>query len=156
MLADLVDTVVTYLNTRPSGVWGTYQIPSYVSAEPAIDPELLYSATERKLFVMPLYTNFSPEESGRRERWKNVNAQAVISIALLIPFTDFERGGDVAPWAVVKRVLDLREKIDIQMLSNAWGYTVTPDPQPPVEIQLNQRNFLSITEFTFSGQVCGG
>lgn len=155
MLAELTESIVTFLNTQSSSVWGELIIPNHLLAEPCLDPNQLLSAQERKLFVMPLITSFSPENMSGRDRRRSVTANLQISVALLIPFQEFSRK-DVTDWDEVKRVLELRELIDLNIITADWRpYLLSDiDPQPPVEIELNQRNFLSVTDFSFQKQTC--
>lgn len=155
MLAELTETIVTFLNTRSASAWGEYKIPDYLLAEPCLDPNQLLSSQERKLFVMPLISAFSPENMAGRDRRRSVTVNLQISIALLIPFQEFSRK-DVTDWDEVKRVLELRELIDLNIITGDWKpYLLSDiDPQPPVEIELNQRNFLSVTDFSFQKQAC--
>ncbi len=155
MLAELAESIQTYLNGLPPEKWGQYVVPTFVSAELCLDPENLVRAKERKLYVMPFTTNYSMDQSTGRQRRVSIGVQLNISVALLIPFSEFSRN-DVTSWDEVKKILELREKIDLNIIRNTWAdYLITEvDPQPPVEIELNQRNFLSVTDFVFSTQSC--
>jgi hypothetical protein len=155
MLGELTELIVTFLNNLDPTELGEYKIPDFVQAEPCLDPQQLVSSTTTKLFVMPLITSFSPEEMTGRIQRVGVTANLQISLALLIPFSGFSRN-DVSDWDEIKKVLELRELLDLRVIRNNWQpYLITDiDPQPPVEIELNQRNFLSVTDFTFTKRVC--
>jgi hypothetical protein len=157
MLAELVEEITLALNTSSSTVWGTLKVPDYVTAEECLDPEYLIQAKTKKLFVMPLYTGFSSDTTLKRNKVQSVGSSLIVSVSLLIPFQEFSTK-DVTNWAETKKILELREKIDLFVIkkfqSNLGFQFSSADPQPPVEIELNQRNFLSSTEFTFEGQVC--
>jgi len=155
MLGELTESIVTYLNTRHSSQWGAYVVPTFVSAEACLDPQQLIQSRETKLFVMPLITGFTPDDLVGRDKRRGVTANLQISVALLIPFSGFSRN-DVTDWDEVKKVLELREKLDLNIIRGNWQpYLITDiDPQPPVEIELNQRCFLSVTDFTFTDRVC--
>lgn len=155
MLGELTESIVTYLNTQPSSRWGTYIVPAFVTAEACLDPQQLVQSRDTKLFVMPLVNSFSPEDLTGRDQRRGVTANLQISVALLIPFSGFSRN-DVTDWEEVKKVLEFREKIDLNIIRGNWKpYLLTGiDPQPPVEIELNQRSFLSVTDFTFTTRAC--
>jgi hypothetical protein len=154
MLGELTEQIVTYLNGLGMAYWGYYRIPDFISVEACLDPEQLVSSKEPKIYVMPLVTSFSQEMTGRASR-SSIGVDLQISIALLLPFSGFSRN-DVTDWNEVKRVLELREKLDLNTLTGNWNpYLITNvEAQPPVEIELNQRNFLSVTDFTFNRQAC--
>lgn len=155
MLGELTEQIVTHLNGLNMSKWGFYRIPDFVAVEACLDPEQLVQAKEPKVYVMPLVTSFTQEMTGRASR-VSIGVDLQISIALLFPFSGFSRN-DVTNWDEVKRVLELRERLDLNTLAGNWNpYLITNvEAQPPVEIELNQRNFLSVTDFTFNTQACG-
>lgn len=155
MLAELAELIANTLNTSDPSKWGTYKVPGYVSAETCLDPETVMASKEKRLFVMPLFTSYNEEGTLKRGRVQTTQANLQLSVTLLIPFQEFSKS-DVAPWDEVKKILELREKLDLFVIRTKWGdYDfVSADPQPPVEIEMQQRNFLSSTEFIFSAQVC--
>lgn len=155
MLAELAELIANTLNASDPGKWGTYKVPGYVTAETCLDPERVMQTSSKKLFIMPLFTDFSMDGSSKRGRVQSIQPVLNLSVTLLIPFTDFNTQ-DVTSWDEVKKVLELREKLDLFVIRTVWGgYNLnTVNPMPPVEIELNQRTFLSSTEFTFTTQVC--
>jgi hypothetical protein len=155
MLAELAESIATYLNSLPGTTWGDYKLGTYVTAETALDPEKVRESSGNKLYVMPLFTGISMDSSTGRQRKVSIASQPLISVTLLVPFTSFSKN-DVTDWQEVKKVLDLRERIDLAICRKEWEpYNLSNvDAQPPVEIELNQRTFLSSTEFTFATQVC--
>lgn len=155
MLAELAESIVAYLNSLPGIYWGDYKLGAYVTAETALDPEKVRQSSGNKLYVLPLFTGLAMEESLGRQRKVSITSQPQLSVTLLVPFTSFSKN-DVTDWTEVKKVLDLRERIDFAICRNSWEpYNISnADAQPPVEIELNQRTFLSSTEYTFTTQVC--
>ena len=113
------------------------------------------SSRRKRLFVMPLFTGYSEDGTLKRGRVQTVKANLQLSVTLLIPFQEFSKT-DVTDWDEVKKILELREKLDLFVIRTKWSdYDfVSADPQPPVELELQQRNFFSSTEFTFTTQVC--
>jgi hypothetical protein len=155
MLAELIETITDTMNASNTNVWGTYKVPGYVTAEKCLDPQTLMETKEKKLFIMPLVTNFEMGESLKRNKVQSISTTLVFGVTLLIPFQEFSKN-DVSSWDEVKKVLELREKLDLFVIRQKWGdYTLdSVDPQPPVEIELSQRTFMSTTEFIYRTQVC--
>lgn len=155
MLAELAELIANTINTSNPSKWGTYKVPGYVSAETCLDPEIVMATKAKRLFVLPLFTSYPEEGTLKRGQVQSIRANLQIGITLVIPFEDFSKN-DVAPWSEVTKILELREKLDLFIIRTRWGAYdfVSADPQPPVEIEMNQRNFLSSTEFIFSTQVC--
>ena len=155
MLAELAELIATTLNASDPGKWGTYKVPGYVSAENCLDPEVVRQSSTKRLLVMPLFTDLNMDGTLRRGRMQSIQPVLNLSLTLLIPFEEFSTK-DVTHWNEVKNVLDLRERLDLFIMRTVWGeYNLNSvNPMPPVEIELNQRNFLSSTEFTFSTQIC--
>jgi hypothetical protein len=155
MLAELAESVTTYLNSLPGTTWGDYKVGTYVTAETALDPEKVRQTSTKKLYVMPLFTGLSMDNSTGRQRKTSIQSLPLLSVSLLLPFDSFSKN-DVTDWVEVRRILDLRERIDLAICRGLWEpYVISNvDSQPPVEIELNQRTFLSSTEFTFATQVC--
>ncbi len=155
MLAELAELIANTLNASNPNNWGTYTVPGYVSAETCLDPETVMTSTKKRLFIMPLFTGYSEDGTLKRGRVQSTQANLQLGITLLIPFQEFSKT-DVSDWQEVKKILELREKLDLFVMRTKWSdYDfVSADPQPPVEIELQQRNFFSSTEFTFTTQVC--
>jgi hypothetical protein len=155
VLAELAELIANTLNASNPNNWGTYTVPGYVSAETCLDPETVMTSTKKRLFIMPLFTGYSEDGTLKRGRVQSTQANLQLGITLLIPFQEFSKT-DVSDWQEVKKILELREKLDLFVIRTKWSdYDfVSADPQPPVEIELQQRNFFSSTEFTFTTQVC--
>lgn len=155
MLAELIELVTDTMNTSNPNVWGTYKVPGYVTAEKCLDPQELMESRTKRLFIMPLVTNFEMGESLRRGQVQSISSTLVFGVTLLIPFSEFDKK-DVTTWNEVKKVLELREKLDLFVIRQKWGdYNLdSVDPQPPVEIELGQRTFMSTTEFIYRTQIC--
>jgi hypothetical protein len=155
VLAELAELIANTLNASNPNNWGTYTVPGYVSAETCLDPETVMTSTKKRLFIMPLFTGYSEDGTLKRGRVQSTQANLQLGITLLIPFQEFSKT-DVSDWQEVKKILELREKLDLFVMRTKWSdYDfVSADPQPPVEIELQQRNFFSSTEFTFTTQVC--
>lgn len=155
MLAELIELVTDTMNASNPNLWGTYKVPGYVTAEKCLDPQVLMEARTNKLFIMPLVTNFEMGESLKRGQVQSISSTLVFGVTLLIPFSEFDKN-DVTSWNEVKKVLELREKLDLFVIRQNWGdYNLdSVDPQPPVEIELAQRTFMSTTEFVYRTQIC--
>lgn len=158
MLADLAESIQTYLNAIPpedTGWGGGLEIPRYTQARIALDPSTMFSDGTRGLWVSPVVTNYLLNDSSKRGvNIISVHKTAIISVILSIPFNTFKEN-DVGTWEEVKKVLDLRENIDSYILKHVWAQPLKEIvAEPPIEIELNQRWFLSITEFTFEGMAC--
>jgi hypothetical protein len=161
MLASLANEIKEYLNAIPPGDtgWGGgYEIPEFLSAELALDPATIFSSGKRGLWIVPVVTNYNLEQGNKRGiRVNSFTKLHVISVTISIPFNTFKEN-DVASWEEIEAILNLREAIDSYIVRNEWSLPLLNNgvmAEPPIEIEMNQRWFLSMTEFTFEDLACG-
>ena len=91
MLAELAELVTNYLNTLPGTTWGDYKVGTYVTAESALDPEKVRQTSTKKLYVMPLFTGLSMDNSTGRQRKTSIQSLPLLSVSLLLPFDSFRK-----------------------------------------------------------------
>jgi hypothetical protein len=79
----------------------------------------------------------------------------VFSIGLLLPLDSFQNE-DVSEAGDISAALELWERIDMFVIRNIpEPYTLKEVvPEPPVEVEMNQKNFLVLTEFTVEAEKC--
>jgi len=156
VLGELAQDIVDYLNSLADSTWTTtYKLP----AKLALDPSVLWSEKTKNLWVLPVVTSYATDAGEVNRRGQKINqiaASVVIDVVISMPFTSFNIL-DVASPAEVKKVLLLRETVDLLIMRNTWGdWTLEPvESEPPQEIELNERWFLSVTEYTFNKFICG-
>lgn len=159
-LATLVDSIVTALNSAPGGTWSDYTVgpnPSdFVTAKPAIDPENLFESDRVGLYVLPVTMLYNRAASAGRGKIALLNRSPVIALCLSYRFVEHDPTGlDISTWDLTKKILTLREEIDLYVLRRDWGWNIGEiTPEPAQEIPLKARWFLSVTEIEFEGMTC--
>jgi len=163
-LVSLTNTVIDRLNSMPSEAWSYYQVSpdplnslAFVKAEFALDPDVILSVEKSaRLFIIPLFNGYEISESGGRDKKRQIETNPTFSMNLLVPFRQFSEA-DVSSQEEIQRVLNLREEIELAIIRGNYGKYKIKDvsPEPPLEIELNEKLFLGTTEFQFSHGVCG-
>lgn len=159
-LTNLVDTIVTLLNTSDSSVWSDYTVGTteddFVEARPCLDPERMFEYDESALYVLPVTMDYNRAESQGRRQIVKLNRRPVVAICLSYKFsTPDDSGLDVSSWAQVKKLLNLREDIDLFLLGKDYGVNISSiTAEPAQELPLKSRWFLSVTEIEFEGVTC--
>lgn len=159
-LATLADAIVTALHSAPSGTWSDYTVgigeDDFVKAIPSLDPVTVFESTKKALFVSPVTMTYNRGASQGRQKIITLQRSPVIALCLWYRFTTPDSTGvDVASWVDVKKVLNLREEIDLFVLKKDWGWNIGDiTAEPAQEIPLKARGFLSVTEIEFDGMTC--
>lgn len=159
-LAHIAEQIATSLNTSPPETWSDLSVGTlesdYVEAKIAFDPIQHTSQPVKGLWVIPVMVNYSREASQGRRELVSLYKQPIISICLSIPITTPDTNGiDVGSWEEVKKVLNLREEIDMYVLRQNWGTTIDGiTAEPAQEVELKHKWYLSITEIEFGLQSC--
>ena len=153
-LYNLTTTIVTSLNSSPENHWGMIAVPRDLEAVLVLDPDVLYSVRERRLFVMPVQ-HLPQEFSGRSSTRSQYIMDYVFSVGLLLPLDTF-KNEDASSDGDIAAALELWEKIDTFIMKNIPEPYMLKEvvPEPPVEVEMNQKNFLVLTEFTVSSEKC--
>ncbi len=160
VLADLVDTMVTYLNSAPSGTWSDLTVGTgsndTVRATPVMDPEKLFESGDAGLYVVPAAMTYNRSASAGRQSIVQLNRSPVIAVCLsykfIVPDTT---GKDVSTWPYIKKMLNLREEIDLYLLKHNWGWNIANiTAESAQEIPLKTRWYLAVTEIEFEGMTC--
>ena len=155
-LAELAEDVRDYLNTLSLTLTSSSDLvqDKFFEAECALDPTKAFENQVHSLFVVPVVVEYNRESSGSRERIKQLSYSPIISVVLSIPFQSFA-ASDVGEWEEITQVLNLREQIDKAVATHDWGIPIdTIRAEPAQEVTINQKWFLSITEFVFKGSSC--
>ncbi len=160
-LTILVDAIVSALNSAPSGTWSDFTIGpnlyDFAEALPCLDPEHMFEASPKGLYVIPVTMLYEKAASQGRGQIIALNRMPVIAICLLHRLTAPDEAGlDISSWAEVTRTLKLREEIDLFLLRRRWaGWDINSvAAEPAQEIPLKARCVLSVTEIEFSGMTC--
>lgn len=167
LLAELCESIqLTLLGLSPEN-WGTLKVgsdPDQIPIELCLDPDQIVNSTKRTIFILPVLLRPIVKDSGGRGRGKKqVLYELLVASVLVIPFSTF-RKGDVAEWDEVKTVLNLREELESHIMGTDFknstfnvGYTLLNcEPEEAVEIELNSRNFVANTDYTFEITRCVG
>lgn len=160
--SDLVDSIVSIINAAPDTTWrpGGYTVGTadsdYVEARPALDPDLMFESGQDGLYIIPSVTLYNRASSRGRQKIVQLHKGPSVAVCLALKFQGKDTEGiDVANWNEVKKVLDLREDIDKYLLTYQWDYNIEDIlAEPPQEIPLKHRWFLSVTEIQFEGFAC--
>ncbi len=157
MLSTITEEIKTFLNNTTIFTSGSSRWYKKLQADIAFDPSTLFSDSKSGLWVIPVYMQYSLEKGNKRGvNVLSVMKMPVISIAISLPFTSYKEN-DVAKWDEIRQILDMRETIDTRIAVHPWSIPLTQNginSEAPVEVHLDQRWFLSITEFTFEGLAC--
>jgi hypothetical protein len=163
MLAELVENIATMLTALPPEDWGVLKVPTDIQIVKALDPDTIIKSMKSKIYVMPVVRSNSMERTlGRGKILQSVTKQLTVSVSLVVPFSTFQVN-DVASWAEIKKILELREKLEDNSISLNlkdsnfnYEYTLVEiESEAPIEVELNQRNFLAATDFIYEVQRCG-
>lgn len=153
-LFTLATSIVTSLNTSPESHWGTIKVPNDLRAVLVLDPDVLYSVRERRLFVMPVQ-HLPMEFTGRSSTRTQYLMNYVFSVGLLLPMDSF-KNEDTSSDGDIASAFELWEKVDTYIIKSIPEPYMLKDvvPEAPVEIEMNQKNFLVLTEFTVESNRC--
>jgi hypothetical protein len=161
-VTELVDFVVTSLNTAPDGTWDTLTIGTttddYLKAEAALDPLQIFQTERKGLFVLPYEVEYDIAGSQGRRTITKLIKHPVVVVCMAVPFsvTDKVRKVDVSTWDGVKPILQLRERIDDYLTGLQWpgAAILNVTATPPQEIPMEVRWFSSATEFQLELAQC--
>lgn len=160
-LADLVDGIVTAINSAPESNWADLSVGTSLSdkveAVPAIDPIDFRETPHEGLFIIPVTMEYSRDESQGRRTIVQLAKQPVVSIALCLKYCENSADGvDVSSWDEVKQFLNFREDIDEYILSQDLGVSIQSiTAEPAQDILLDTKWYLSVTEIQFGAITCG-
>lgn len=155
-LTELAEDIRDYINTLVPTLTSSSDLvqDKIFEAECALDPSKAFENQVHSLYVVPVVVEYNRESSGSRERIKMLSESPVISVVLSMPFQSFKES-DVGEWEEIKQILNLRQTIDRAIATHDWGIPIdTIRAEPAQEVTLNQKWFLSITEFVFKGVSC--
>ena len=165
MLTELVESMQTKLLALPPEKWGVLKVGTdtdEIPIEIGLDPDQISKATKRVIFLMPIVRQYNLRDSQQRGRTvKQVISTLVVSSAMVIPFSTMKIG-DVGEWDEIQNIMNLRERLESNIMTTDfkitefnYGYSLADvEAEPPQEIELNQRNFLAVTDYTFEIVSC--
>jgi hypothetical protein len=163
MLAELAESIKNYLIGLPPERWGLIK-PNTVVGNTVdfpivntLDPDEIIKCKTRKIFIMPVVPKYDMSVmTGQRSGApiKHYTKQLVISAIVVTPFTEIAEG-DVSSWDEIKKILNLREDVENNIIKNWFGYKLTNvETEEPVDIKLNERVFLCVTDFQYETTNC--
>jgi hypothetical protein len=159
-LAALAEQIKQVIEEAPPATWSGYiPGPSYIPGQQmqlklALDPSEELKDEVGRIMVVPVVANYNRDESQGRMRVRKLSKNPTVAITLSIPFAEVDSGGlDVSSWEEISKVLNLREEIDEYIGLNV-DHILSIEAEPPQELQLDKRWFLSITEVTFESFAC--
>ena len=169
ILTNCTENIKDMLLLLPPEKWGSIipgtETEEQIPIELGLDPDLIIKATKRVIFIMPIVLNYQIQDSasGRGRIKRSVLSTALISTAIVIPFRTFMLG-DVCDWDEVRAVIALRQSLENNIMAldlkdanfNIEYSLLDCEPEPAQEIELNQRNYLAVTDFTFQLNKCVG
>lgn len=154
-LAALADLILTTIQSAPEATWSDIVPGTDVLLKKALDPSTELSGSDGKILVVPVVAEYDLEASNKRGDIKQLCKKPRVAVVLSYPFdTTDSTGLDVSSWAEVTKILNLREEIDEYVLNQIDSIELA-DTEPPQELLLDKRWFLSMTEFYFERLVCG-
>ena len=166
ILCNCAENIKDKLLLLPPGKWGSIK-PGInneeIPIELGLDPDLIVQAKKRIVFIMPITLGYSIQDSiaGRGRVKRSVVSTILISSAIVIPFQSFQIG-DVCNWDEVRAIFKLRQCLENNIMAldlkdvnfNIEYSFLDCEPEPPQEVELNQRNFLAITDYTLQTVKC--
>lgn len=152
-VVDVCLELETLLKQSDESNWGLLQVPRDLIPEVVLDPDVLYQCRERKLFIMPIQHLPRMTDSPGRMKKVSLTMHRLFAIGLLIPFDTFKHN-DLGQLGDIRAAFDLWEKLDKFVLKYLPYQVIDVVPEPPVEIEMSQKNFLVITEYTIEGSEC--
>lgn len=160
LLTTLVEEIVTALNTAPGSTWSDYTVGTavddFVKAVPCLDPETMFESDHKGLFICPMVMDYNRDASKGRQRIVSLNRKPVIAMCLTYRFESPDPSGlDLAPWDTVKKLLNLREEIELFLIGSQYTVNLlTITAEPVQELPMKSRWFLAVTEFEFESMAC--
>lgn len=162
LLTELAETVTSLLNSsqeRWTAVEG-------VTVRTTLDWVTCLSKTSLQVLIVPEMVQYNldgslPLRGSRRGTYNQVEATKFISLMVGKSFETLPTNDDVTPWAESKELLNIRERITQYLLTNpiTFGgkvYGIGDVEEIPVdELELDNRNFIAVTQFGYSVGQCG-
>jgi hypothetical protein len=151
-VATKAEEIYTLLRAVTLGDWAkTVTIDSF---KLALDPMSAIDSGLSGVFVVPVVTDYNIEQSNRRVNVISTAISPRVAVTLAFPFaTKDSTGIDVSSWDEVKALLNFREQIEQKIIKNIPNIQ-SVDPEPAVEISLEKRWYLAMTEFYFHAVQC--
>lgn len=129
-----------------------------IKADVCIDWVTASCSPGLKVLVVPELNQYLTNESNSREWVKNLQITKYLSIIVAYTFETQSYNDTIAPWNEIKFILDVREKIELFLISQSYNdikLLITDiESQPVNEQELDRRNFNAITSFGFDQQLC--
>jgi len=152
LLTELAESVTAFLNDRRAD-WA----PESVTAKTELDPDKML-LNELGVYITPLVVNYGFD--GVQSRGGAITIQRSMRLALIVSrvFTELRPMGSdgVTTWEEAKNLVDCREraeKVIIQYQTSSLSL-LDVDPDPIEELELDHRNFIAMTSFTWQDIEC--
>lgn len=145
------------LEAAPVDTWSAY-IPKSTSGDLklqyCLDASAHLEELEPSVLIMPISSTYSMEGSGRRDNIKQLNKKPRVSVVITWPFVSKDSTGlDLSTWAEIVKIINLREEID-EYLAKEIPNIDDIETDPPQELLMDKRVFLSITDFYLDTVIC--
>lgn len=162
LLTELAETITTKLNSSQE----KWTSETGVTARTTLDWVTCLSKTSIQVLVVPEMVQYTldsslPLRGSKRGTFNQVEALKFVSLMVGKSFESLPTDDDVTPWAESKELLNIRERVTQYLLANpiVFGgktYGIADVEEIPVdELELDNRNFIAVTQFGYSVGQCG-
>jgi hypothetical protein len=151
LLTTLAEAVTAHLNSSPERWAGDLE----VEAKTELDPSKMM-LQELGVYVMPQFVDYSMEISGARGAPQALVNILHISLVVSKVFEELPIDVGVANWSEAKVIQDVRQRAEIWILQFATPKLTLMgvDANALEEIELDNRNFVALTTFSFQQSSC--
>lgn len=140
------------MNSAPERWAGGLQ----VLAKTELDPSKAL-LDELGVYIMPQFIDYGIEASRPRGQPKILSNTLHVSLVVSKVFVDLPIGSGVANWDEAKIILDVRQRAELWLMqfSTSSMTIIGAEAEPLEELELNNRNFVALTTFSFEQSSCG-
>lgn len=151
-LTELAETIRDYLNTTP----GEWDQGLGLEAIVAVDWVNALKQPGIQVIISPELNQYTIENSSGRKRIITLDTTKYVHLIIGKTFESLPDTDDIAPWNELKQIIDLREDLELLLISN-WPpgtQLINVETQPIDEQQLDYRNFNALTSFGYTVPSC--
>jgi len=151
LLTELAEAVTAHLNSSPERWAGDLE----VIAKTELDPSLTM-LKELGVFILPQFVDYNMEVSAARGAPQVFVNMLHVSLIVSKVFEELPIDVGVANWSEAKVILDIRQRAEIWILQFATPKLtlMAVDPNALEELELDNRNFVALTTFSFQQSSC--
>lgn len=151
-LTELAETIRDFLNSTQENWDQGLGLEAIV----AVDWVNVLKQPGIQIIISPELNQYTIESSSGRKRIISVDTIKFLHLIIGKTFESLPNNDDVAPWEELKQICDIREDLEMLLISN-WPpgtQLLSVETQPIDEQQLDYRNFNALTSFGYSVQSC--